>query len=115
MVRAQNIDGEEEEKKKTREIIEGINNRRAERIQKYLPRWFLIYRRFRSTIFIVVILLFDSLLVAYYFSSDGVISISIVFALISAYIAVSVADRVISYLAFHKIPIEVYYQEESHY
>jgi len=107
-------DGEEEEKK-NREIIEEINRRRAERIKMHLPRWFLIYRRFRSIIYFAVVVIFDALLVSYYYSGDGVISISIILAVILAYIALSVANWVISYLAFRKVPVEAYFQEDSRY
>ena len=108
----QKSDGEEEEKK-TREIIEEINRRRAERIKMHLPHWFLIYRRFRSIIYLGVVVVFDSLLVSYYYSGDGVISISIILAVILAYIALSVANWVISYLAFRKVPVEAYFQEDK--
>ncbi len=104
----------QEQDEKTKEIIAEIDKRRAVRLRKLLPRWYLTYRRFRfllvSLIGTFTFLAFTSLPIL-----GEVSSTNLIFALIFVYLVVVFADRTVAYFAFRRVPIEVYYQEENHY
>ena len=106
---------DEAEKKKLEEIIFSINKRRAERIQKYLPRWYLVYQRFRLIFFLLMIVIVDFVLLILIQgkSRDSFGTVFLLFFLI--YPVALIADRIIAYLAVRKVPLEVYYQDERHY
>ncbi len=91
-----------------------INERRAERVKKLLPRWYLTYGRFRFfSITLIVFLTFFML--TSLSSAIGLSSTNLIFVLILVYFVAAFADRAMSYFAFRRVPIEVYYQEENHY
>jgi hypothetical protein len=103
-----------EEQKELAEISKSIDQQRAERLRKYLPRWFQTYRKFRSAIFLFVILAVD-LALFYLLFGEKQISFSSLLLFLFVYPIVSIADRVVGYLAVRSIPPEVYYQDELHY
>ena len=106
---------EREEREELERIANSINQKRVERLRKFLPRWFLSYQRFRSLVFLIVILGVDFVLFFILLYGRGRFSFPTVILFLIIYPLVTIADRILAFMALRRVPVEVYYQDESHY
>ncbi|MDA4130125.1 MAG: hypothetical protein OK457_05105 [Thaumarchaeota archaeon] len=68
--------------------------------------------RFRFVIILAVLVFLILIAIPSLF---GHFSLTDIFALSAIYIVAIVIDRIVIYMAFRKVPLEAYYQDESHY